>query len=60
MQNWERLNKAEIEALGFARAPKSKSAVIKTLMKRLRTDAAGVKTVSLGFSCLCTRPITSS
>jgi hypothetical protein len=58
MQNWERLNKAEIEALGFA--PKSKSAVIKTLMKRLRTDAAGVKTVSLGFSCLCTRPITSS
>ena len=58
MQNWERLNKAEIEALAFA--PKNKSAVIKTLMKRLRTDAAGVKTVSLGFSCLCTRPITSS
>ena len=41
MQNWERLNKAEIEALAFA--PKNKSAVIKTLMKRLRTDAAGAE-----------------
>ena len=29
MQNWERLNKAEIEALAFALAPKNKSAVIK-------------------------------
>jgi ABC-type nitrate/sulfonate/bicarbonate transport system substrate-binding protein len=35
--------KAEIEALAFALAPKNKSAVIKTLMKRLRTDAAGAE-----------------
>jgi len=35
--------KAEIEALAFALAPKNKSAVIKTLMKRLRTDVAGAE-----------------
>jgi ABC-type nitrate/sulfonate/bicarbonate transport system substrate-binding protein len=35
--------KAEIEALAFALAPKNKSVVIKTLMKRLRTDAAGAE-----------------
>jgi len=35
--------KAEIEALAFALAPRNKSAVIKTLMKRLRTDAAGAE-----------------
>ena len=33
--------KAEIEALAFALAPKNKSVVLKMLMKRLRTDAAG-------------------
>ena len=35
--------KAEIEALAFALAPKNKPAVIRTLMKRLRTDAAGAE-----------------
>ena len=35
--------KAEIEALAFALAPKNKSTVIKMLMKRLRTDAAGAE-----------------
>ena len=35
--------KAEIEALAFALAPKNKPAVMKMLMKRLRTDAAGAE-----------------
>jgi NitT/TauT family transport system substrate-binding protein len=35
--------KSEIEGLAFALAPKNKPAVIKTLMKRLRTDAAGAE-----------------
>lgn len=35
--------KAEIEALAFALAPKNKSAVLKMLMRRLRTDAAGAE-----------------
>jgi len=35
--------KAEIEALAFALAPKNKAAVIKTIMKRLKTDAAGAE-----------------
>lgn len=35
--------KAEIEALAFALAPKNKAAVIKMLMKRLRTDAPGAE-----------------
>src|SRR3989442_3241634 len=35
--------KAEIEGLAFAVAPKNKPAVIKTLMRRLRTDAAGAE-----------------
>jgi NitT/TauT family transport system substrate-binding protein len=35
--------KAEIEALAFALSPKNKSAVMKTLMRRLRTDAAGAE-----------------
>jgi ABC-type nitrate/sulfonate/bicarbonate transport system substrate-binding protein len=35
--------KAEIEALAFALAPKNKPAVLKTLMKRLKTDAAGAE-----------------
>jgi hypothetical protein len=34
---------AEIEALAFALAPKNKSAVLKMLMRRLRTDAAGAE-----------------
>jgi ABC-type nitrate/sulfonate/bicarbonate transport system substrate-binding protein len=35
--------KAEIEALAFALAPKNKPAVLKTLMRRLKTDAAGAE-----------------
>jgi NitT/TauT family transport system substrate-binding protein len=35
--------KAEIEALAFALSPKNKVAVMKTLMRRLRTDAAGAE-----------------
>ena len=35
--------KAEIEALAFALAPKNKPAVLKILMKRLKTDAAGAE-----------------
>jgi ABC-type nitrate/sulfonate/bicarbonate transport system substrate-binding protein len=35
--------KAEIEALAFALAPKNKPSVLKTLMKRLKTDAAGAE-----------------
>jgi ABC-type nitrate/sulfonate/bicarbonate transport system substrate-binding protein len=35
--------KAEIEALAFAVAPKNKPAVIKMLMRRLRTDAAAAE-----------------
>jgi ABC-type nitrate/sulfonate/bicarbonate transport system substrate-binding protein len=35
--------KAEIEASAFALAPKNKSAVLKMLMRRLRTDAAGAE-----------------
>jgi ABC-type nitrate/sulfonate/bicarbonate transport system substrate-binding protein len=35
--------KAEIEAVAFAVAPKNKPAVIKMLMRRLRTDAAGAE-----------------
>jgi NitT/TauT family transport system substrate-binding protein len=35
--------KAEIEALAFALAPKNKPAVLKTIMKRLKTDAAGAE-----------------
>ena len=35
--------KAEIEGLAFAVAPKNKPAVIKTLMRRLRTDAVGAE-----------------
>jgi ABC-type nitrate/sulfonate/bicarbonate transport system substrate-binding protein len=35
--------KAEIEALAFALAPKNKPAVLKTLMKRLKIDAAGAE-----------------
>lgn len=35
--------KAEIEGIAFAVAPKNKPAVIKMLMRRLRTDAAGAE-----------------
>ncbi|HEY2986282.1 MAG TPA: ABC transporter substrate-binding protein, partial [Candidatus Binatia bacterium] len=35
--------KAEIEGIAFAVAPKNKPATIKTLMRRLRTDAAGAE-----------------
>ena len=35
--------KSEIEALAFAMAPKNKAVVLKLLMKRLRTDAAGAE-----------------
>ena len=35
--------KAEIEALAFALAPKNKPAVLKMLMKRLKTDAASAE-----------------
>ena len=35
--------KAEIEALAFALAPKNKPAVLRTLAKRLKTDAAGAE-----------------
>jgi NitT/TauT family transport system substrate-binding protein len=35
--------KAEIEALAFAMGPKNKAVVIKTLMKRLRVDAAAAE-----------------
>ena len=35
--------KAEIEALAFALAPKNKPAVLKTIMRRLKTDAAGAE-----------------
>ena len=35
--------KSEIEGLAFALGPKNKPAVIKTLMKRLRTDAGGAE-----------------
>jgi NitT/TauT family transport system substrate-binding protein len=35
--------KAEIEALAFAVSPKNKAAVIKTLMRHLRTDAAAAE-----------------
>ena len=35
--------KSEVEALAFATAPKNKPAVIKLLMKRLKTDAAGAE-----------------
>jgi ABC-type nitrate/sulfonate/bicarbonate transport system substrate-binding protein len=35
--------KSEIEGVAFAVAPKNKPAVIKTLMRRLRTDAAGAE-----------------
>jgi ABC-type nitrate/sulfonate/bicarbonate transport system substrate-binding protein len=35
--------KAEIEAVAFAVAPKNKPAVIKMVMRRLRTDAAGAE-----------------
>ena len=35
--------KAEIEGIAFAVAPKNKAATIKTLMRRLRTDAAGAE-----------------
>jgi len=35
--------KAEIESLAFALAPKNKPAVLKTLMRRLKTDAAGAE-----------------
>ena len=35
--------KSEVEALSFAMAPKNKPVVLKLLMKRLRTDAAGAE-----------------
>jgi NitT/TauT family transport system substrate-binding protein len=35
--------KAEVEALAFAVAPKNKATVIKTIMKRLKTDANGAE-----------------
>jgi hypothetical protein len=35
--------KAEIEALAYSLAPKNKPAVIKSLMRHLRTDAAGAE-----------------
>jgi hypothetical protein len=35
--------KAEIEALAFSLAPKNKPAVMKSLMRHLRTDAAGAE-----------------
>jgi len=35
--------KSEVEALAFAMAPKNKPTVIKLLMKRLKTDAAGAE-----------------
>lgn len=35
--------KSEVEALAFAMAPRNKPAVIKLLMKRLKTDAAGAE-----------------
>lgn len=35
--------KAEIEALAFALAPKNKPAVLRTIAKRLKTDAAGAE-----------------
>ncbi len=35
--------KAEIESLAFALAPRNKPAVLKTLMRRLKTDAAGAE-----------------
>ncbi|HVO95905.1 MAG TPA: ABC transporter substrate-binding protein [Terriglobales bacterium] len=35
--------KAEIEALAYALAPKNKAAVLATLMRRLKTDAAGAE-----------------
>jgi ABC-type nitrate/sulfonate/bicarbonate transport system substrate-binding protein len=35
--------KAEVEGLAFGVAPKNKPAVVKLLMKRLRTDAAGAE-----------------
>ncbi|HET7007083.1 MAG TPA: ABC transporter substrate-binding protein [Candidatus Binatia bacterium] len=35
--------KSEVEALAFAMAPKNKPVVLKLLMKRLRTDAAGAE-----------------
>ena len=35
--------RAEIEGLSFVMAPKNKAAVIKIIMKRLRTDAAGAE-----------------
>jgi ABC-type nitrate/sulfonate/bicarbonate transport system substrate-binding protein len=35
--------KAEIEAVAFAVAPKNKASVIRTLMRRLKTDAAGAE-----------------
>ena len=35
--------KAEIEGVAFGVAPKNKPAVIKTLMRRMRTDAAGAE-----------------
>jgi len=35
--------KSEVEALAFAMAPKNKPAVIKLLMKRLKTEAAGAE-----------------
>jgi len=35
--------KAETESRAFALAPKNKPAVLKTLMRRLKTDAAGAE-----------------
>lgn len=35
--------KAEVEALAFSLAPKNKSVIIKSLMRHLRTDAAGAE-----------------
>ena len=39
----ENLLKAQIEAIAFSLAPKNKSTVIKTFMRRLRTDAAAAE-----------------
>ena len=39
----ENLLKAEIEGLAYVLAPKNKSVVIKTLMRRLKTDAAAAE-----------------
>ena len=39
----ENMVKAQIEAIAFSLAPKNKAAVIKTFMRRLRTDAAAAE-----------------